>query len=122
MVTYPTFTHPAYSNVAIIGDLAAPALKVGMAGTLAVFQAAHVADRIAARAGGPPAPTRPHMSAICFVDTGHTGSLLHCDFTGPAEGNGPADCLLMPWLPYFRSAKQVFADEWFTTMLSGQIG
>lgn len=120
-VTYPTLTHPAYPNIAIIGDLAAPSLKVGMAGTLAVFQAAHVADRIAERAGGPPAPARPQMSAICFVDTGRTGSFLHCDFTGPAEGTGPADCLLMPWLPYFRRAKQVFADEWFTTMLSGQI-
>ncbi len=122
MVTYPTFTHPAYPNIAIIGDLAAPALTVGMAGTLAVFQAAHVADRIAARAGGPPAPTHPRMSAICFVDMGSTGSFLHCDFTGPAKGTGPADCTLMPWLPYFRRAKQMFADEWFTTTLSGQIG
>jgi sulfide:quinone oxidoreductase len=121
-VTFPTFSHPAFPNVSVVGDLASTALKVGMAGTLAVFQAAHVADRIAASAGGPPASAAPAMSAICFLDTGETASFLHCDFTAPASGAGPAACTLMPWLPYFRRAKRLFADEWFATMLTGEVG
>ena len=120
-VSYPTFTHPRYPNVAIVGDLASFSLKVGMAGTLAVFEASHVADRIAAAAGGPPAEGPPQMAAICFVDPGHTGSFLHCDFTNPAAGTGPAACTLMPWLPYFRQAKRLFAQEWFGSMLTGEI-
>ncbi len=123
LVTFPSFSHPSYENVAVIGDLAAPALSVGMAGTLAVFESAHVADAIAAKAARRPVATRdPDMSAICFVDTGDTGSFLHCDFSAPASGRGAAKCTLMPWLPYFRRAKQAFADEWFVTSVSGQVG
>ncbi len=121
-VTFPNLTHPGYPNVSVIGDLATTSLKVGMAGTLALFEAAYVADRIAAAAGGVAAPAAPTMSAICFLDTGATGSFLHCDFTAPAAGVGPAACTLMPWMPYFRRAKRVFADEWFTTTLSGEVG
>jgi len=119
-VSYPSFTHPAYPHVSVIGDLAAPALRAGLAGTLAVFEAAHVADRILARAGGTD-PGPPRMSAICFADPGRTGSFLHCDFAGPAAGTGPAACALMPWLPYFRKAKRLFAEEWFDSMLTGEI-
>ena len=107
--------------MSVIGDLASASLKVGMAGTLAVHEAAFVADRIAAAAGGPPARELPVMSAICFLDTGETASFLHCDFTGPASGTGPAACTLMPWLPYFRSAKRVFAEEWFTSTVRGGV-
>ena len=121
-VSYPSLTHPAYPNVSVIGDLAGPALRSGLAGTLAVFQAAHVADRILAGFGGRPAPGQPQMSAICFADPGHTGSFLHCDFAGPAAGTGPAACTLMPWLPYFRRAKRLFAEEWFASMLAGEVG
>jgi sulfide:quinone oxidoreductase len=88
-----------------LGDVAAPALRAGMAGTLAVFQASHAADRIAAGTGRPAG--RPRMAAICFANSGATGSFLYCDFTGPATGTGPAGCVLMPPLPYFRRAKQV---------------
>lgn len=121
-VRFPRLDHPAYPNVALVGDLAAPALQAGMAGTLAVFQAAFVADRIAAACAGDAPPEKPHLSAICFVDEGDTGSFLHCDFEGPATRTGPAACVLMPRLPFFRSAKQLFAKEWFTTTLSGEVG
>lgn len=121
-VTFLDLTHPEHPNVSIIGDLASTALKVGMAGTLAVFQAAHVADRIAATTGGAPARPHPNMSAICFLDPGDTGSFLHCDFTAPAAGTGPAACTIMPWLPYFRLAKQLSGVEWFATMLTGEVG
>ncbi len=120
-VTYPDLTHPSYADVTIIGDTAAPALHTGMAGTLAVFQASHVADRIAAAATGARRPGSPRMSAICFADPGDTGSFLHCDFTGPAEGTGPPECVLMPPLPYFRRARQLFAQEWFTSMITGEV-
>ncbi len=118
-VSYPALTHPAHQDVAIIGDIAAPALRAGMAGTLAVFQASHAADRIAAPGGAPPAP---RMAAICFVDPGGAGSFLYCDFTGPAAGTGPPLCVLMPPLRYFRQAKQLFAREWFASMLTGDAG
>ena len=121
-VRFPRLDHPAHPNVAFVGDLAAPALQAGMAGTLALLQAAFVADRIAAAISGVAPPERPRLEAICFVDEGDTGSFLHCDFEGPASRTGPAACVLMPRLPYFRSAKQLFATEWFTTTLSGGVG
>ncbi|MGZ4569098.1 MAG: NAD(P)/FAD-dependent oxidoreductase [Blastococcus sp.] len=121
-VAFPTLTVPGWDDVSVVGDLASPALKVGMAGTLAVHEAAFVADAIAARAGGPAARPQPVMSAICFLDTGTTGAFLQCDFTGPASGAGPAACTLMPWMPWFRAAKRVFAEEWFATTVRGTVG
>lgn len=120
-VEFPSFGVAGVEGVAVVGDLASFPLKVGMAGTLAVHEAAFVADRIAADAGGPPARERPVMSAICFLDTGETASFLHCDFTGPASGAGPATCTLMPWLPWFRSAKRLFAREWFESTVRGLV-
>jgi sulfide:quinone oxidoreductase len=118
-VSYPALTHPAHQDVTIIGDIAAPALRAGMAGTLAVFQASHAADRIAAPGSQ---PGDPQMAAICFADPGDAASFLYCDFTGPAAGTGPPKCVLMPPLRYFRQAKQLFAREWFTSMLTGDAG
>jgi sulfide:quinone oxidoreductase len=120
-VTFPALTHPAFPDVTITGDAASAALHAGMAGTLAVFQAGYAADRIAAAATGSAPPDGPRMAAICFADPGGTGSFLHCDFTGPAAGTGPAECVLMPFLPYFRRAKRLFAQEWFATMLTGEV-
>jgi sulfide:quinone oxidoreductase len=120
-VEFPTLTVPGVDDVAVVGDLASPALTVGMAGTLAVHEAAFVADRIAARAGGPAARPQPVMSALCFLDTGTTGSFLQCDFTGPASGAGAAGCTLMPWMPWFRAAKRLFGQEWFATTVRGAV-
>ena len=120
-VRFPTFGVDGAEGVRVIGDLASASLTVGMAGTLAVHEAAFVADRIAAAAGGAAAREQPVMSAICFLDTGETASFLHCDFTGPASGTGPPACTLMPWLPYFRSAKRLFADEWFASTIRGGV-
>lgn len=116
-VAFPAMTHPSFPEVSIIGDLAAVSLTVGMAGTLAISEARFVAARIAAAAHGVRAPAGPQMSALCFVDTGDTGSALACDFTAPASGNGPAACVLLPAMPYFRRAKRLFAEEWFTGTL-----
>ena len=119
-VTFPGFSHPQYPHVAVVGDVAAPALNAGMAGTLAVFEAGYAAGRIGADGARPAG--RPRMAAICFADSGDTGSFLYCDFTGPAAGTGPAECVLMPPLPYFRRARQVFAEEWFASMVTGDAG
>lgn len=121
-VGFPSFAVRGADDVVAIGDLTSAPLTVGMAGTLAVQEALFVADRIAAEAGGPPARPEPAMSAVCFLDPGDTGSFLHCDFTGPASGEGPASCTLMPWLPFFRSAKRLFAQEWFDSTLRGDVG
>ena len=114
-MSYPTLTHPAFPDISIVGDAAAGSLGVGMAGTLAVSEGRYVAHRIGAHFQGSPGPDAPHMAALCFVDTGSTGSALVCDFTGPASATGPASCVLLPFLlPYYRKAKRLFADEWFS--------
>jgi sulfide:quinone oxidoreductase len=121
-VDFPGLRHPAHPRVFGAGDLVAPVLGAGMAGTLGVFEGAHVADAVAAELSGDPAPPRPRMAAICFFDTGRTGSFLYCDFGPPAAGTGPAGCVFMPELPYFRQAKRLFAEEWFASMLTGEVG
>lgn len=120
--TYPSLSHPSFPEVYGIGDVVAPVLGVGMAGTLGLLEGAFVARRIAEAAGGPVAADAPEMSAICFVDQGTTGSLLHCDFTGPASRSGPARCTLLPDMAFFRAAKRLFAEHWFETTLGGDVG
>lgn len=119
-VSFPTLTHPSFAEVSIVGDLAAVPLGVGMAGTLAISEGRYVADRLAATIGGATPASGPVMSALCFVDTGRSGSLLACDFTGPASGTGTPSCVLLPMLGYFRRAKQLFADEWFSDTIRGR--
>lgn len=116
-VSYPTLTHPAFPEISIVGDAAAPSLGIGMAGTLAASEGRYVAQRIGALLRGTPEPGTPDMAALCFVDTGSTGSALVCDFTGPASATGPASCVLLPFLPYYRKAKRLFAEEWFSTTM-----
>jgi sulfide:quinone oxidoreductase len=116
-VSYPGLTHPSFPEVSVLGDLAAPALGVGMAGTLAVSEARHAAERLVAKLAGEAGLLAPQMSALCFVDTGVTGSALVCDFSGPASKTGPPTCVLLPFLEYFRKAKQLFAEEWFAGTL-----
>ncbi|HZD38037.1 MAG TPA: FAD/NAD(P)-binding oxidoreductase, partial [Actinomycetes bacterium] len=120
-VEFPSLRHLEHRNVFGVGDVIAPTLRVGMAGTLGVFEGAFAADRIAAELSGAVPPEAPRMQAICFLDTGTTGSLLHCDFSAPAAGTGPAACTLMPELPFFRTAKRLFADDWFTSMVTGEV-
>ncbi len=120
-VGYPGLCHPDFPHVYGVGDVVAPSLRVGMAGTLGVFEGAFVAGRIVEAAGGPPVGPAPRMVAICFVDQEATGSFLHCDFSGPAAGTGPARCTLMPDLPYFRRARRLFAEEWFASTIGGEV-
>ncbi len=120
-LTFPSLCHPQYPNVTIIGDLGAPGLRVGMAGTLAVFEGGFAADRIATGPTGVMTDKRPRMSALCFIDPGETGSLLLCDFTGPAAGTGPPDCTMLPFMPWLRRAKSLFASEWFSTTVGGTL-
>lgn len=63
----------------------------------------------------PPPP--PRLAAICFFGTGATGSFRYCDFGQPAVGAAPPACAFMPELPFFRHAKRLFAQEWFTSAL-----
>lgn len=119
-VSFSTLTHPSFADVSIVGDLAAVPLGVGMAGTLAISEGRYVADRLAATIAGATPASGPVMSALCFVDTGRSGSLLACDFTGPASGTGTPSCVLLPMLGYFRRAKQLFADEWFSDTIRGR--
>lgn len=120
-VSYPSLRRPGHPRVFGAGDLIGPTLRAGLAGTLGVFQGAYVADAIAAKLAGDAPPPAPRLAAICFFDTGTTGSFLHCDFAPSAAGTGPAACVFMPELPYFRKAKRLFGSEWFTRMLTGRI-
>ncbi|MHB8294591.1 MAG: NAD(P)/FAD-dependent oxidoreductase [Acidimicrobiales bacterium] len=145
-VDYPSLRHPRHSEVFGIGDVVAPELKAGMAGTLGIFEGAFVADAIAAQLGaGPGGPAgdgsaepgdgpevgtapvaavtgEPRMSAICFMDMGFAGSFVYCDFAPSARGSGAMpECVAMPPMPYFRAAKALFAEQWFSGMLSGHI-
>lgn len=120
-VTYPSLTSPRFAEVSVLGDLAAVALGAGMAGTLALSEAGHVAGRLAAKLSGGVPPRSPQMSALCFVDTGITASALACDFTAPAAKAGPPSCVLLPFMSYFRRAKQLFAEEWFSALGGGAV-
>jgi hypothetical protein len=51
-----------------------------------VLEGAYVADAIAAELAGAAPPPPPRMAAICFFDTGATGSFLYCDFGGHRPG------------------------------------
>lgn len=122
-VAYPTLRHPRYRNVFGIGDVIAPPLRLGMAGTLGVFEGGHVADVIAAELSGVDrieAPVAPRLGAICFMHMGDVGSFMYCDFSPVVEGGEPV-CTVMPELPFFLRARSLFAEDWFGSMVRGEV-
>lgn len=119
-VDLPSFRHPRHNNVFGVGDVVAPPLNLGMAGTLGVFEGDHVAAQIVAELDGRPSPERPRLEAICFMHFGDTGSFMHCDFSPLKEGHPPS-CAVMPELPYFVKARALFAQEWFDSLIRGAI-
>lgn len=119
-VEYPSLRNPRYPSVFGAGDIVAPSLGIGMAGTLGVFEGAHVADVLAAELSDGRAPAEPRLGAICFMHMGRTGSFMYCDFQPVVRGGEPA-CVVMPELPYFLRARSAFAEDWFETMIRGGV-
>lgn len=119
-VELPSLRHPTHRNVFGVGDVVAAPLNLGMAGTLGVFEAGHVAAQISSEISGHSYEGLPRLEAICFMHLGDTGSLMHCDFSPVADGGAPS-CVVMPELPYFIKARSVFAGEWFDSLVMGGI-
>jgi sulfide:quinone oxidoreductase len=113
-VSYPSLRHPRYPQIYGLGDIIAPPLNLGMAGTLALQEASSLALRLARGEERPIEPT-----ALCFLDFGFAGSQMACDFQPALEGQGPPRCLLLPAWPYFRRARGLFLEEWFAQLLQG---
>lgn len=117
-VSLPNFTSPKYPEVFMVGDLAAPALRLPPAGVVAHFQGEYVAGVIANEVAGTYMGEPFNPVAMCIMDFGDNALLPNCDFTPALRGVGMPTCSYLAKGKWVRITKMAFEAFWFATLLS----
>jgi sulfide:quinone oxidoreductase len=117
-VSLPNFRSPKYPEVFLIGDLAAPALRLPPAGVVAHFQGEFVAGVIANEVAGTYMGEPFNPVAMCIMDFGDNALLPNCDFTPALKGIGMPSCSYLAKGKWVRITKMAFEAFWFATLIS----
>ncbi len=117
-VSLADFRSPKYPEVFLIGDLAAPALRLPPAGVVAHFQGEFVAGVIANEVAGTYMGEPFNPVAMCIMDFGDNALLPNCDFTPALKGVGMPSCSYLAKGKWVRIAKMAFEAFWFATLIS----
>ncbi|MFN3805018.1 MAG: NAD(P)/FAD-dependent oxidoreductase [Pyrobaculum sp.] len=113
------FRSGKYDDVYVIGDVAAPNVPVGMAGTIVHSYSRHVVSNIIADLtgiylGNPPL----RIVGTCMLDVGGFGMAAACDFTPFVKKQKPhPDCTFLSPSPVTRIFKEMFEKTYFSWLL-----
>lgn len=113
------FRSEKYDDVYVIGDVAAPNVPVGMAGTILHSYSPWVvsnllADLLGVSLGKPPF----RIVGTCALDVGAYGMAAACDFTQFVKKQKPyPDCMFLPPSPVTRIFKEMFEKIYFNWLL-----
>lgn len=113
------FRSEKYDDVYLIGDLVAPNLPVGMAGTILHSYAPWVVNNIVADVAGVSIGNPPfRIVGTCALDVGAYGMAAACDFTPYVKKLKPyPDCMFLPPSPVTRIFKEMFEKVYFNWLL-----
>jgi hypothetical protein len=105
--------------VYVIGDVAAPNVPVGMAGTILHSYSPWVVNNIAADLAGVTLGNPPfRVVGTCALDVGGFGMAAACDFTPFVKKQKPyPDCTSLPPSPAARIFKEMFEKIYFNWLL-----
>ncbi|MEM4509357.1 MAG: FAD/NAD(P)-binding oxidoreductase [Pyrobaculum sp.] len=113
------FRSEKFDDVYVIGDVAAPNVPVGMAGTILHSYAPYVVSNILSDLNGA-SLGKPSFRVVgtCMMDTGGFGMAAACDFTPFVKKQKPyPDCIFLPPAPALRVIKEVFEKLYFGWLL-----
>jgi len=113
------FRSEKYDDVYVIGDVAAPNVPVGMAGTILHSYAPWVVSNIVADLAGVSIGKPPfRIVGTCALDVGAYGMAAACDFTPFVKKQKPyPDCMFLPPSPVTRMFKEMFEKMYFNWLL-----
>lgn len=113
------FRSEKYDDIYVVGDVVAPNVPVGMAGTILHSYAPWVvsnivADLVGVSLGKPPF----RIVGTCALDVGAYGIAAACDFTSFVKKQKPyPDCMFLPPSPVTRIFKEMFEKIYFNWLL-----
>ena len=116
---YGDFRSERYGDVYVVGDVVAPNVPLGMAGTILHSYAPYVVSNIAAEVKGVSLgqPTF-RVFGTCALDVGGFGMAAACDFTPFVQKKKPyPDCFFLPPAKPVRIFKEFFEKIYFAWLL-----
>lgn len=113
------FRSAKFDDVYVVGDVAAPNVPVGMAGTILHSYAPWVVSNIVADVNGVSLGKPPfRIVGVCALDTGAFGMAAACDFTKFVKKEKPyPDCWFLPPSSPSRLFKELFEKMYFNWLL-----
>jgi sulfide:quinone oxidoreductase len=113
------FRSEKYDDVYVVGDVAAPNVPVGMAGTILHSYSPWVVNNIVADLAGVSLGNPPfRVVGTCALDVGGFGMAAACDFTPFVKKQKPyPDCIFLPPAPAARIFKEMFEKIYFNWLL-----
>lgn len=115
---YPPTMRTKYDEVYAVGDVAAPSLKIGMAGVILHSYIGYTTASIIADIKGAYISKDFRVSGSCALDVGGFGMAAMCDFTNMVLGRASyPDCVFLPPSGVARMLKELFEKQYFSWLL-----
>jgi len=113
------FRSEKYDDVYVIGDVAAPNVPVGMAGSILHNYSPWVISNLVAELVGVSLGVQPfRITGPCALDVGAYGMVAVCDFTPFVKKQKPyPDCIFLPPSPSLRIFKEIYEKTYFNWLL-----
>ncbi len=114
----PPTMRTKYDDVYAIGDVAAPSLKLGMAGVILHSYIKYPVASIVSEIKGVYISSDFKVFGSCVMDVGGFGMAAACDFTKLVLGEARyPDCLFLPPTSFSRVFKEMFEKLYFSWLL-----
>lgn len=115
---HPPAMRTKYDDVYAVGDVAAPSLRLGMAGVILHSYIGYVTASIIADVKGAYISKDFRASGSCVLDVGGFGMAAMCDFTNMVLGRASyPDCVFLPPTGVARMFKEFFEKQYFSWLL-----
>lgn len=116
---YPPSMRTKYDDVYAVGDVAAPSLRLGMAGVILHSYMKYPVASIVSDIKGSYISQDFRVFGSCVMDVGGFGMAAACDFTKLVLGKAEyPDCLFLPPTSFSRIFKEMFEKQYFSWLLS----
>jgi len=114
----PPSMRTKYDDVYAIGDVAAPSLRLGMAGVILHSYLKYVISSIVADIKGSYIVGDFRVFGSCVMDVGGFGMAAACDFTKLVLGSAQyPECMFLPPTSVSRVFKEMFEKQYFSWLL-----
>jgi sulfide:quinone oxidoreductase len=119
----PPTMRTKYDDVYAVGDVAAPSLRLGMAGVILHSYLKYPLASIISEIKGVYVSSEFRVFGSCVMDVGGFGMAAACDFTKLVLGQAQyPDCLFLPPTSFSRVFKEMFEKQYFAWLLGYEPG